>query len=82
LKVVPGDHVVEKEIEKHLRLRLLESLELRDEFTIEKETFLPRYWMNPNQRVDGLDGILPNQAAVHPGMSNHHGGAVDRLQAI
>ena len=44
--------------------------------------YMARYWMNPNQRVDGLDGILPNQAAVHPGMSNHHGGAVDRMQAI
>ena len=79
---MPGDHVLEKEIEKHLHLGLLKALDLRDEFTIEEQTFLPRHRMYPNQRMDGRYWILSDQAVVHPGMSNHHGGAVDRLKVI
>jgi hypothetical protein len=45
---MPGDQVLEKEIEKHLHLGLLEALDLRDEFTIEEQTFLPRHRMDSN----------------------------------
>ena len=55
------NHMVQEIVQYMLGFRFFHPLNLRNKFTVKKETLLAGYRMNPNQWMNGLNGIFSNK---------------------
>lgn len=58
-----SDEMLHEEILQDAELRFLQSLNLGDEFAIDKETFFAGHGVHADKRVDALHRVLAHQAA-------------------
>lgn len=58
LEVMTSDEMLHEEVLQDSKFRFLESLNLRDEFTINKETFLASHGVHADKWVHALHRIL------------------------
>ena len=62
LEIVARDDVVHEEVGEPTLFGLLETLNLGDEFAVDEEAFLARHGVDPNQWVDGVNGVFADKA--------------------
>ena len=79
---MPGDNMLQTEIEDRLRLRLLQVQDSCDEFAIDKETPFAGDRMNTNHRVDSGNRVFSDQSASRSDVVDHFCRGVHRLELI
>ena len=71
LEIMTSHDMAHEEIEKPSLLGLLQTLYLGDEFAVEEEAFLARYWVHPHKGMDAVDWVFAHQTTRHTGVVDH-----------
>lgn len=82
LEIMAGDDVLHEEVDEVALLWFLEALDAGDELAVDEEAFLAGDGVDADERVDGVDGVLADEAAGEPGVVDHFGGGVHGAQAV
>lgn len=77
-----GDYVLHEEVEHPAGLGLLHALDFGDELLVDEEAFLAGDGVDADERVQGVDGVLADEAADQAGVVDHLGGRVDGLEGV